>query len=245
MQFSVEISPEHPALPGHFPGMPVVPAVILIERLADQLERLTGREVNSIRQLRLLGPALPGQRLDVIVNEKSAGSWRVTCTSDGKPVAKGVFATDAPEPERAEPARPDSPGFQSASGAYQHLPHAGAMQLVDQIAFRDDGAETRLDLDDRHPLASGQSVAAWMMLEYAAQLMACRKILQGGEPMHKAMIVLVRSLDRYTSGLSAGDRVTIRVLEGVAQPGAVQCGFCAISEGRMVASGEFTVVSQD
>jgi len=245
MQFSLEISPDHPALPGHFPGMPVVPAVVLIEQLARSLEEKTGQRVCSVRQLRLLGLIEPGQRIDVEVREKGADSWRLTCQVAGKPVAKGIFSREAAEDAEAVATGASSADYQEAAPAYQQLPHSGSMQLIGDFTMSGNGAEAEVTLAEQHPLADSEGVPAWAMLEYAAQLMACRKVCMGGETMRKAVIVLVRSLQCPGSlKLSPGSALGVRVVEEVAQPGAVQCLFSATSGGQLVASGEFTVLSE-
>ena len=245
MQFSFEISPDHPALPGHFPGMPVVPAVVLIEQLARSLEEETGQRVCSVRQLRLLGLIEPGQRIDVEVREKGADSWRLTCQVAGKPVAKGTFSCASAQGAEAIAASASPSDCQKAASAYQQLPHSGSMQLIDDFAMFENGAETEVTLAEQHPLADSEGVPTWAMLEYAAQLMACRKVCVGGEAMRKAIIVLVRSLQcPGPQKLSPGSDIVVRVEEEVAQPGAVQCLFSATSGGQLVASGEFTVLSE-
>ncbi len=53
----------HPALPGHFPGAPVVPGVLLLDRVIETLEGALGRVPASLRlpQAKFLEPLLPGQ----------------------------------------------------------------------------------------------------------------------------------------------------------------------------------------
>ena len=38
------IGHDHPALPGHFPGQPVVPGVVLLDRVLEAVEREAGEE---------------------------------------------------------------------------------------------------------------------------------------------------------------------------------------------------------
>lgn len=244
MQFDLEISPNHPALPGHFPGAPVVPAVVLIEQLAKALEQATGQPVTRVKQLRLLGLIEPGSRVEVECREKTSDSWRLTCTAAGKLVAKGVFSSALPEPEAAEGPFDSCPEYQAANAAYERLPHSGTMELIKEFGLTEHGAQTLAAIAENHPLAEERGVPAWAALEYAAQLMACRKISMGGESMNRAVIVLVRSLERYAGeSLPAGAQLLVEVTEEVAQPGAVQCAFTAAVGERRIAAGEFTVVS--
>lgn len=246
MQFSFEISSDHPALPGHFPGAPVVPAVVLIEQLAQRLERITGRPVYAIRQLRLLGLIEPGALIDVEGREKSPGRWRLACKVGDRVVAKGTFTSEPPEAPEPAGQSTREPESQSAAFAYEQLPHAGDMRLVSEFCVLDKGAQTRATVAPGHPLLADKGLPTWAMLEYAAQLMACRKISLSGEAMRKAVVVLVRSLQRHVEGpVAIGEQVVVSVTEEVGQPGAVQCAFTATDGSQLIASGEFTVLSEN
>jgi 3-hydroxymyristoyl/3-hydroxydecanoyl-(acyl carrier protein) dehydratase len=39
------VAENHPALPGHFPGNPVVPGVVLLDRVLDAVRREAGQDV--------------------------------------------------------------------------------------------------------------------------------------------------------------------------------------------------------
>lgn len=53
----------HPSLPGHFPGRPVVPGVVLLDAVVAALERRlgTGVRVCALPQVKFLQPLLPGE----------------------------------------------------------------------------------------------------------------------------------------------------------------------------------------
>ncbi len=53
----------HPALPGHFPGAPVVPGVVLLDQVLQTLARALGRQPSSLRfpQAKFQEPLLPGE----------------------------------------------------------------------------------------------------------------------------------------------------------------------------------------
>ena len=40
MRFTID--PDHPCLPGHFPGRPVVPGVVVLDRVVEALEATHG-----------------------------------------------------------------------------------------------------------------------------------------------------------------------------------------------------------
>ncbi len=46
----------HPALPGHFPGDPIVPGVVLLERVVAAVERAFAANVAGLPQVKFLRP---------------------------------------------------------------------------------------------------------------------------------------------------------------------------------------------
>jgi 3-hydroxyacyl-[acyl-carrier-protein] dehydratase len=61
MEFAVP--PDHPALPGHFPGRPLVPGVVLLDHVLDAVEAAFGPLAGGLRlpQVKFVQPLLPGQ----------------------------------------------------------------------------------------------------------------------------------------------------------------------------------------
>ena len=80
MQFS--IPPDHPSLPGHFPGRPIVPGVVLLDRVVALLEAELGTPAAGLRlaQAKFLQPLLPGELARVelarIEPQGAAPRWR-------------------------------------------------------------------------------------------------------------------------------------------------------------------------
>ena len=71
---SVRIAAAHPALPGHFPGNPIVPGVVLLDRIAAAIERAHGTRLAKIVSVKFLAPLKPEEDAEL----------RVTC--EGKRV---------------------------------------------------------------------------------------------------------------------------------------------------------------
>ena len=62
MEFDFKVAPDHPSLPGHFPGHPLVPGVLLLDHVLQAITRLTGHDVGGLRQMKFMSALLPGER---------------------------------------------------------------------------------------------------------------------------------------------------------------------------------------
>ncbi len=61
VEFLIGIEPTHPALPGHFPGNPVVPGVLMLDRLFAGLQDATGMHVQRLDQARFMAALRAGE----------------------------------------------------------------------------------------------------------------------------------------------------------------------------------------
>lgn len=89
---SVRIPANHPALPGHFPGRPIVPGVVLLDRVLTEAERWLHRSVcpSSLPNAKFTAPLLPEQ--DAELQMKLEGDeLRFTLSRDGSAIAQGLF----------------------------------------------------------------------------------------------------------------------------------------------------------
>lgn len=68
------IAASHPALPGHFPGEPIVPGVVLLERVAAAARRAFRVEVAGLPQVKFLRPLRPDQSVELRVDRVGAGA---------------------------------------------------------------------------------------------------------------------------------------------------------------------------
>ena len=87
---------DHPSLPGHFPGRPVVPGVVVLDRVLAAVERAYGA-VGALRLpvVKFAQPLLPGEAADIELSG-TAPRWRFRVLRDGATVASGeIVAADA------------------------------------------------------------------------------------------------------------------------------------------------------
>ena len=80
----------HPALPGHFPGAPVVPGVVLLDFVLRFAEDWLGRplRVAAIPQCKFLAPLLP-ERAALVRLELDGERLRFDLSEAGQPMARG------------------------------------------------------------------------------------------------------------------------------------------------------------
>lgn len=87
MEFVVD--PGHPCLPGHFPGRPLVPGVLVLDHVLAAIETTHG-PLPALRlpQVKFASPLLPGERARVEL-EGAAPRWRFRVLRDTTLVASG------------------------------------------------------------------------------------------------------------------------------------------------------------
>ncbi len=88
------IPADHPSLPGHFPGRPIVPGVVLLERVMEAIEA-AGADIGALRlpQAKFLQPLLPEETARVELQAQHAGMWRFRILRGEALIASGEVAT--------------------------------------------------------------------------------------------------------------------------------------------------------
>ena len=88
----LEIAPDHPALAGHFPGMPVVPGVVLLDHALQAIGTALGADLSACRiaSVKFLSPVLPQQPVEVL-HDGGDGAIRFTLMHGERKVASGVI----------------------------------------------------------------------------------------------------------------------------------------------------------
>ena len=87
---------DHPALPGHFPGNPVVPGVLLLDHALSLLESFYG-PLQGLRlpQVKFLQPLLPGEEARVELATRGPDSWRFQVLRGDTVLATGDIVATA------------------------------------------------------------------------------------------------------------------------------------------------------
>jgi 3-hydroxymyristoyl/3-hydroxydecanoyl-(acyl carrier protein) dehydratase len=88
MQFVVPM--DHPSLPGHFPGRPIVPGVVVLERVLEAIEAMTESPLGPLRlpQVKFVQPLLPGDIAQVVLDGASP-RWRFRVLRGDVVIASG------------------------------------------------------------------------------------------------------------------------------------------------------------
>jgi len=83
------IAPDDPCLDGHFPGAPLVPGVVLLERVLEAVAAQPGMDgALQLPQVKFVRPLRPGVEAEVVL-EGGQGQWRFQVLAKGQLLASG------------------------------------------------------------------------------------------------------------------------------------------------------------
>jgi 3-hydroxymyristoyl/3-hydroxydecanoyl-(acyl carrier protein) dehydratase len=89
---SLRIGADHPALPGHFPGSPVVPGVVLLDCVAAALQRWRGQRIAGLPKVKFLRPLLPDETAELVLSDDGK-SIRFSIALGSAIIASGSIET--------------------------------------------------------------------------------------------------------------------------------------------------------
>ena len=100
MRVRAEIGPQHPALPGHFPGNPIVPGVVILRRVCRALTDVRGGVVTAVPVVRFHAPLRPAESIDMELEDMGGSSVRFRVMRGQTLIASGTLQVG---PVAAEP----------------------------------------------------------------------------------------------------------------------------------------------
>ncbi|MGV2287117.1 AMP-binding protein [Trinickia sp. YCB016] len=88
-----DIPLDHPALPGHFPGHPIVPGVVLLDHAISSIGRVLERPLHAfkISSAKFPNSAMPGIPLELTYRTADNGAIQFAVTAGARTVATGVL----------------------------------------------------------------------------------------------------------------------------------------------------------
>ncbi|ATD66722.1 MULTISPECIES: hypothetical protein [Luteimonas] len=94
------IEATHPCLPGHFPGQPLVPGVVILDRVVAAVEALHGPLATlRLPQVKFVQPLRPGERASIVLEDTRRDGtprWRFRVEREGALLASGELVADGP-----------------------------------------------------------------------------------------------------------------------------------------------------
>ena len=87
---NIDIDANHPVFAGHFPGKPIVPGVMLLDRAQQAIEAASGLRMQGLAMAKFLSAAVPGEAL-VLEHEATEDAVRFTIRCGERVVASGRF----------------------------------------------------------------------------------------------------------------------------------------------------------
>ena len=90
---ALEIAADHPSFPGHFPGRPILPGVVLLDEALRRIEADCKLDLARclIAAVKFQGIVHPGDALLLEHESGPDGTVRFTIRSAGNPVATGML----------------------------------------------------------------------------------------------------------------------------------------------------------
>jgi 3-hydroxymyristoyl/3-hydroxydecanoyl-(acyl carrier protein) dehydratase len=94
----LRIDANHPSLPGHFPGQPIVPGVVLLDCVLQEAEQWLQRplRVLALANAKFTAPLLPAEPAELHLKLESQ-ELRFSLSRDGAAIAQGLFRIAAPD----------------------------------------------------------------------------------------------------------------------------------------------------
>ncbi len=90
-EFDISVPADHPALPGHFPGQPIVPGVVLLELAIEAAQRALAVHVRTIASAKFTSPLAPDVPCRMIVRRRDDGRIEARCIEGLRTIMTAVL----------------------------------------------------------------------------------------------------------------------------------------------------------
>src|SRR5487761_2687886 len=89
---------DHPVFAGHFPGTPILPGVMLLDKVLHAIAAVTGIALDTceIRSVKFLSPASPGDELAIQYMLSASGTIRFDLVAGMRKIASGSIVPGSP-----------------------------------------------------------------------------------------------------------------------------------------------------
>jgi 3-hydroxymyristoyl/3-hydroxydecanoyl-(acyl carrier protein) dehydratase len=89
---------DHPAFPGHFPGTPILPGVMLLDSVLHAIAAATGIALDmcEISSVKFFSPASPGDELEIQYILSASGTIRFDIVASVRKIASGSMVPGSP-----------------------------------------------------------------------------------------------------------------------------------------------------
>jgi 3-hydroxymyristoyl/3-hydroxydecanoyl-(acyl carrier protein) dehydratase len=86
------IHADHPSLPGHFPGRPIVPGVVILDEVFNAVVESQGDcRLHGVPIVKFLGPLRPDEPFTVSLSKTDESTVEFACYLDERVFAQGRF----------------------------------------------------------------------------------------------------------------------------------------------------------
>lgn len=95
-QVMFHIPADHPAFAGHFPGIPIVPGVLLLDEVIHTIAEATGQSYWQIASVKFLSPLGPGVSVLIEHEMQANGAIRFEIQEGGRRIVTGSVVPQTP-----------------------------------------------------------------------------------------------------------------------------------------------------
>lgn len=86
---ALPVPADHPAYAGHFPGMPVLPGVVLLDEALHAIGACGTDRAWTVTSFKFLSPVTPGESLEIEYEIADGAVVRLDILANGRRVATG------------------------------------------------------------------------------------------------------------------------------------------------------------